>query len=47
MTDAGYVVAGWAGTLVVLGVYVYSVTRRIRRAESLERKLLAVREERG
>ncbi|MFZ4584343.1 MAG: hypothetical protein ACOYNI_03865 [Acidimicrobiia bacterium] len=43
MTDAGYVIAGWAGTFVVLGVYVASVLRRIRRAEHLEAQLVEVR----
>jgi hypothetical protein len=32
MTDAGYVVTGWALTAVVLAVYWASITRRTRRA---------------
>jgi hypothetical protein len=32
MTDAGYVVAGWVLTAVVLAVYWASIARRTRRA---------------
>ncbi len=45
MTDAGYVIAGWAATFVVLAVYVAMLFRRIRRAEQLERRLLEVKAE--
>jgi hypothetical protein len=32
MTDAGYVVTGWALTAVVLAAYWVSIARRMRRA---------------
>jgi hypothetical protein len=34
MTDAGYVIAAWSLTAVVLGGYTVRLTRRVRRAES-------------
>lgn len=37
MTFAGYVIAGWALTAVVLGGYWLSVVVRIRRAERVGR----------
>jgi hypothetical protein len=33
MTDAGYVIAAWSLTAVVLGGYTVRLTRRVRRAE--------------
>ena len=33
MTDAGYVIAAWSLTAVVLGAYTVRLTRRVRRAE--------------
>jgi hypothetical protein len=33
MTDAGYVIAAWSITAVVLGGYTVRLTRRVRRAE--------------
>jgi len=33
VTDAGYVIAAWSLTAVVLGGYTVRLTRRVRRAE--------------
>ena len=33
MTDAGYVIAAWSLTAVVLGGYTVRLTRRVKRAE--------------
>ena len=33
MSDAGYVIAAWSITAVVLGGYTVRLTRRVRRAE--------------
>jgi hypothetical protein len=33
VTDAGYVIAAWSLTAVVLGGYTFQLTRRVRRAE--------------
>jgi len=33
VTDAGYVIAAWSLTAVVLGGYTVHLTRRVRRAE--------------
>jgi hypothetical protein len=36
MTDAGYVIAAWSLTAVVLGGYTVRLTRRVRRAEAAQ-----------
>jgi len=36
VTDAGYVIAAWSLTAVVLGGYTLRLTRRIRRAEAAQ-----------
>ena len=36
MTDAGYVIAAWGLTALVLGGYTVRLMRRVRRAESAQ-----------
>ena len=36
MTDAGYVIAGWSLTAVVLGGYTIRLALRLRRAEAAD-----------